>query len=240
MTSTSSSLRNWCSEVVVSCVLTDSDLIDVWEQAAAEHHIIRPVVILRALDPGSSAADLANEPLGLVNVRLIRLREALVGSQLTGCFDCPSCAEMVEVDFDTSLLAGSAAELPAVDGKDLEGVRAVTTADLIALIGTEDPAAVLRERCSPTNDISLAELSAQLATIDPAAEFLLDVVCPSCGRAERISLDIFSFVWTEVERLVTSALDEIDVLARTYGWSERAILELTPTRRRTYAELARR
>jgi hypothetical protein len=50
------------------------------------------------------------------------------------------------------------------------------------------------------------------------------------------TLDPPSFLWREVEARAACLLDEIDRLARAYGWSERDILGLGDARRAAYLD----
>jgi hypothetical protein len=83
-----------------------------------------------------------------------------------------------------------------------------------------------------------AAIAAELAAIDPQAEVLLDLGCPACGRAWQAILDIAAFLWAEIRARARRLLQEIDVLARTYGWTEAEILGLSDTRRGLYLQMA--
>ncbi len=48
------------------------------------------------------------------------------------------------------------------------------------------------------------------------------------------------FCLTELRKRAAFVYQDVDVLARRYHWSERAILALPSARRAAYAELARR
>jgi hypothetical protein len=47
---------------------------------------------------------------------------------------------------------------------------------------------------------------------------------------------VAAFVWEEIEACAARLLDDVHVLARAYGWSERAILALPEMRRAAYLE----
>jgi hypothetical protein len=81
-------------------------------------------------------------------------------------------------------------------------------------------------------------VAARLAAADAHLETLLDLTCPACGEAWRTELDPATFVWEELRAHALALLDEVDVLARAYGWSEAEILALGAERRRLYVERA--
>jgi hypothetical protein len=81
-----------------------------------------------------------------------------------------------------------------------------------------------------------AEIVAALAELDPDAETMLAVSCPSCGGAHDTVFDPAGFLLTELAAYADRLMDEVDQLARAYGWSERDILALGARRRRRYLE----
>jgi hypothetical protein len=220
----------------MTLLLSARELIDVWDESALEHHLMRSLVLLRAIHPETTVNELANEPLGLVNERLFRFRETAFGPRLDGYFECGVCLDPVEVEFDTSVLT-AAAHSPNPSSAI---VRPVNISDLFAVIDASDPVATLIERC--TNDAagSREEIAKRLLALDPLSEIVLDVTCPSCGARDKVIIDVGLYLWEELARRVAQTLDDVDLLARTYGWDENEILDLTPTRRSAYVERALR
>jgi hypothetical protein len=97
--------------------------------------------------------------------------------------------------------------------------------DAGAVAAGEVPAAVL----------AIAEQ--RLAEADPRADVRLRLACPSCGRDATTPLDIVSFFWREIDAWACRILREVHTLASAYGWTEEAILALSPFRRQCYLEL---
>jgi hypothetical protein len=91
---------------------------------------------------------------------------------------------------------------------------------------------------SPADDETIAAVSRAMLEADPQAEITLRLTCPSCGHKWELLFDIGEFFWTEIAAHAQRLLREIDILARTYGWTEREILSLPAQRRQTYLELA--
>jgi hypothetical protein len=85
---------------------------------------------------------------------------------------------------------------------------------------------------------SQTAIAADLATIDPQAEILLDLGCPACGNTWLAVFDVASFLWTEIRSRARRFVQEVDVLARTYGWAEADILNMSDTRRGVYLQMA--
>jgi hypothetical protein len=73
---------------------------------------------------------------------------------------------------------------------------------------------------------------------DPQAEVELSLTCPDCAHGWNAAFDVVAFLWQEIEARAPRILGEVDTLAARFGWSERAILQLSPWRRQRYLELA--
>jgi hypothetical protein len=202
-------------------------------------------------------------PLGERDKLLLQLRQAMFGSSLVGLADCPQCAEPLElcVDIEDLLSRTDAGEFPP-EGNAIttEGltfrVRPPNTEDLILAglcEGEKEARSILMERCilgaaTEGTEVSLSDIPEQaLATLcdslegrDLAGELRIDLKCPACDHTWDVVLDPASFFWSELHSHACRLLEEIDVLARAYGWGESDILELEPARRRLYVEMVTR
>jgi hypothetical protein len=87
------------------------------------------------------------------------------------------------------------------------------------------------------SDEDLEEIGEQMALADPLAETRLTLHCPKCEVDWEESLDMTSFLWTEIDARVRRLLLEIHTLASAYGWTEREILSLGENRRVRYVEM---
>lgn len=231
-------------------------LLDAWEAAAAAAPVVRPLHLLRALEPGRTVDELGDEVLGRRDARLARLRQALAGPAVEATTACPSCGETVETVFDVHDVwpeqdaVGVADEVEvAADGYSVT-CRPATTADLVEAAAAVDPEAVLLARCvmgarrhgEPVDPAGLPSsvrlaVDAALAEADPGADVELSLTCPACETGWACPFDLATFLWEEVDHAARRTLAEVDVLARAYGWREPDILALSPWRRRRYLEL---
>ena len=76
-----------------------------------------------------------------------------------------------------------------------------------------------------------------IAAADPQADTRLGLRCPACAHSWHAAFDIATYLVAEVHAWARHQLGEVHDLARAYGWSEGAILSMSPTRRRAYLEL---
>lgn len=235
-------------------------LLDAWESGRGRSPAERAVILTGLAAMDRSPAELDDMNLGERERRLLGLRRSLFGARIAGITDCPECEEPLEVEFpiDDLLQRPSPEEAPEhVEsfGRFELAFRLPTTRDVreaARLRGAEDARRLLLARCVAlasrdgeeidTTDLPsdvCSRLGERIAELDPLSDIELAGTCPACGGGWAVGLDIGDFLWTELDGWARRTLSEIDLLARVYGWSEREILALTPTRRSLYVELAR-
>jgi hypothetical protein len=224
-----------------------SELLDLWERAGALGPVERALALGEAA--GADREVLVESPYGRTNEWVVSLREAILGTELAATASCPGCGARVEFAVD----AASLRAVPREAGQPLtlEGYvvdwRTPTPADLLAAQGQERE---LLRRCVTVTgadgagvdpaelpDALRAAVDDAMARCDPLAEVLLDLTCPDCGTDFRSDLDLGAFVWAEVEARARRVLQEVDLLARAYGWTEAEVLGLTEGRRATYLRM---
>ncbi|MBK8096609.1 MAG: hypothetical protein IPK26_05845 [Planctomycetes bacterium] len=244
-------------------VLGDRELLAVWEHAAGHEPATR-ATLLAAIASGLSEPAARMLPLGQRDRHLLTLHRDLFGDRLEGETSCRDCGERMEFAADaTSLLArtGSEVGVPADggDGDDaryrllVDGVevrfRLPDGDDLAAAAAAPDVAAArtcLLQRLVLTatrGGLPLAaqalpesvqrQLAERIEALEPLTTLELQVRCP-CHAELDAHLDIAAFLWEALQRRAARLLDEVDLLARTYGWSESDILQIGPRRRREY------
>ena len=235
-------------------VLSASDLLAVWERAAHAGPLQQALTLLAAACPDREVAALADLTIGERDALLLRLREATFGPRLAGLVRCPSCGEQIEIAVSAADLDArpAAAEVTVDAGGYVLRLRPPNSHDVLAVSSVdlaEAPAAILR-RClqsasrdgapveaSQLPDAVLEAAEARLADADPRADVHLRLACPACGRHATTVLDIVSFFWREIDAWACRMLRDVHALASAYGWTEDAILALTPLRRQCYLEL---
>ncbi|WP_406404264.1 hypothetical protein OH805_33425 [Streptomyces sp. NBC_00879] len=238
-----------------------AELLATWEAGLAQHDSGRSLLLHRAARPGAGTDALLSMPVGEREADLFALRRALFGERMQVRVECAACGEAMEFDLDATLF-GSRTRTPDGPLRVEEGEWAIefrlpTVADLAAAGAVPDPdeaRRLLMARCTVSAlrngeavvadrlaallpegvQRRLAELAEQA---DPAADVTLNVACPECGEATPAELDITSYLWTELDTWARDLMLDVHLLATAYGWSEPAILALSPLRRRYYLEL---
>lgn len=237
------------------------ELLDLWEQGTALGPVERALALAEA--GGGEIGVLRGRPYGRTNARVLALREAIAGPDLAATASCPGCGTRVEFAVGAAGLRshsvprdGGAVDAVqdggAVDaGEYVVGWRPPTPDDLLEAAGAAEPGWALRRRClavatatgDPVDPAAapadlLARAEAAMAEADPLAEVMVGLACPECATTFESDLDLGSFVWAEVEARARRLLQEIDTLARAYGWSEADVLGLSEHRRSAYLRLA--
>jgi hypothetical protein len=242
--------------------LSASDLLSVWERAAHDGPMQQALSLLSVACPEREMGALAALSIGQRDALLLRLREATFGPILTAVADCPACGERIEVALNateldmhcsaSTLASVSTAEAAVEVGDYTLQLRPPNSHDVIEASGLEMSrarAAILR-RCILSaerggthvepDDVPAAVLEIadeRLAERDPHADVRLRLVCPACKHDTTMIFDIASFLWHEIDAWACRILREVHTLASAYGWTEEAILGLTPFRRQCYLEL---
>ncbi len=243
--------------------LSPDVLLAVWERSHHRHPIERALAVLDAAWPDVEAGDWARASIGQRDCGLLGVRESVFGTELVTTTPCPRCAERLESTFRTSDIRVRAPAAPVarpprqlhVQDYVIE-YRLPTSEDLLEIatggLDTETATRALLRRCvvsvrhadRAADPITLpppilAQLGDQMSVEDPEAEIRLRLTCPSCGHEWRISFDIVSYFWSELEEWAHRILVDIHTLAGAYGWTEHQILALSSVRRQLYVDMVR-
>ena len=241
---------------------TTAELVSVWESGLRQPRLDTALHLLCLTDPALTPATAAALSIGERDARLLQLRIDLFGSRLANKADCPVCAETVEWETDARdlLLQTPVPNAPVrqlqldqddfsirfrlPDSYDLH--RAMThptyanhpqqlLLDCILRLehqGAETPVETLPMHVADA-------LTERMAEADPQADLQMVIGCPGCGHSWSVWFDIVRYLWVEIDNWAKHLMQEVVLLARSFGWSEGEILALTPQRRQLYIDLIR-
>lgn len=226
--------------------LSAAQLLSVWEHGARRHPLDRALLLFAVAEPGLAPDALADAPLGACNAALMRLRRDCFGAAIPAWSDCPACGERMSFELD---LAQLPTMTPVPDVVEVEGhrFRCPGARQLAALADCPDAAEAARrlllsciadEAQAPADNAMLDQLLVHaehaIEAADPWADVAVDYQCPACGHAGEAAFDIASYLWEEIEAHASRLLDEVHLLASSYGWPEDEILALGDLRRAAY------
>jgi hypothetical protein len=119
--------------------------------------------------------------------------------------------------------------------------RLPTTADLLAVVRTDDAEQLLAERCvrpSGQRPSVLRRLQNAMSSMAPNLCEELEGTCPECGTVIRLQFDPQKYVLSELRTDASSIHEDVHTLAFAYHWHEADILALPRRRRTLYVEMA--
>jgi len=238
-----------------------AELLNVWEQARSLPPADCALSLLTLVDRETPREQLAQFSVGRRDAALLKLREGVFGSRMTGHASCPACGQPMEMSFTVAEVRSPPPSEPAEPftadfGEHEIRFRLPNSSDLASLVPGEDLAIQKRrliQRCVldathqgqplaadelPGDTVSA--ISERMSELDPQGDVQLALSCPQCAHRWHAPLDVASFVWSEIQAWAVRLLRDVHVLASAYGWREADILALSPWRRQAYLEFLER
>jgi hypothetical protein len=223
-------------------------LLDAWEAAMSQPEPLRAPSLLVWLGWLDTPDALDNCTIGQTDSLLFALRNELYGPTLECVSTCPSCGQTVEFIANTTDLASPepAAHMGRVallDGQlDCRPPSNSDVNELLRGAARIDSRQLLRQ-CLLTDAAALQALSdqdcdravAELADADPGSSIEIAIEC-SCAHRWIEQFDVRSYLLTELTDWAARTLRDVHRLASRYGWSESAILAMSPWRKRIYLD----
>ena len=237
--------------------LSSAMTLDLWEQGCNLHALDRALLVLGYCCPDHNHETLLDLSLGQRDRLLFELYRGSFGDALEAFTQCPECHERLEFSLSCGafLKDGAARQAPAktveIDGI-LFSLRAPTSRDVAAAAASATVEAAknsLLSRCAtPAAEVDVAmgalpertqaAIAGQIALLDPQAEVLVELTCPACCGSWQGVFEVIEFLWAEIRARARRLLQEIDALARAYGWRETDILAMSEVRRGLYVQMA--
>lgn len=234
-------------------------MLEIWERAVEWHPIDRALLILQFAS-GATLQCLAELSIGERDALLLQIRRDTFGDRIESCVQCPLCEERLEFSLSCAALLAEGSSHESLPGKiQYEGIewqlRSPNSRDLAAALALktrrlQDAAHVLLSRCvsrvdgatpdlaEPWSEMPVAALAEAMSRLDPLAEIRIQQTCEACGHGWSSFFDIVGILWDDLQERCCRLLQEFDLLARRYGWTESAILQLSERRRGIYVQMA--
>lgn len=232
--------------------LSAAEILRIWELGQDRPQWQRGLLLLAPCFPEQRASTLAALPLERRNRLLLELRERTVGSSIEALVRCPACHTPLEFTMTVRELLGEPAAPPDLHGEiEFEGVRLryrlPTSNDLAAAAVYPDlPQATLTlwqrsivdglDGVEPNSTLgAVACVEAEIARRAPLTDIRIALRCVANEKHVWLaSFDIVSYFWSELDRMARQLLDDVQTLARGYGWQEAGILAMSESRRQFY------
>lgn len=216
----------------------------------------RVTLFEKIIDKADARKIVQNLTVGDRVVLMLNLRKLTFGNRIPCVLSCPSCNESLSIDlFVDDLLQnrtlkrskkyhdfrflGYVLRIRPVRGTDLEQIRDVDN--------QFDRMEKITRSCivsckPPLPDSKMSEdfldaLSSKLEELDPFADFMLNLKCPSCGDLFETSFVAEDYFFQEINATTQQLELEVNWLAMNYHWGEKEILSLSRNKRKRYVEL---
>ena len=233
-------------------------LLTLWEQGYPQPVVWRGLMLLSLAFPDSDWEVLATIPIGERDYHLLTLYTQLFGGKVQAVAPCPACDEQSEISFgaaDISLfdpVQAVQSDVVTVANKQIP-FRLPNSLDLLAIANLPEPEQAqhhLLLRCLQPLQKSRQKawakripkkvqtaVSKKMAALDPQGNIEIVLTCPACAHRWQTVFDIVTFLWHKLDRWAIRLMQDVHTLATMYGWSEEAILNLSPWRRQLYLRM---
>jgi hypothetical protein len=238
--------------------LSAAQILDAADAGAGADPVSRGTVLLAGTHPEWGVEHVSGLTLGERESLLLEIRRATFGDVLGARTVCPACGAGLAVDVPASLLRRDGSQVRAALSFELEvgpvsltirppdgAVLACAAAEpdvdscrraLVAgcVVGARGPSGPLDPSELPPGVVAAA--GEAIVERDPRSEVTVSLTCISCGHDWAAGFDAGLFLWEELTAMSIRLVDDVDVLARAYHWSEAEILAMSSGRRRRYVE----
>ena len=195
---------------------------------------------------------------------LLHLRKLMLGDKMQCEVICTACREAMSLELTVSSLLQHAEDCPKeeysakIDGFNLK-LRPVNGNDqdeillLLLQMNKSSPkdtklqfADHIARKCIVSSNPALpddlspefiAQVSSKLEDIDPLANLVLNMKCPSCNQYFKTTFFPEDYIFMEMFPGRAQLEQEVHLLAFYYHWSKKEILSISTSERKRYVEL---
>lgn len=210
------------------------DFLALWDQGAGRHPLDRAVGLIAACD-GMTPGQAADLTIDSRDRALYGIASRLFGDRISLIATCAECSAETELTFrasDALAVPEPADRIALADG--VAWFRLPTSRDLAAALAAPSPEEALLDRVLIDGDNSTELRSAASAALSQEAgltDLELAHRCDRCGTEGTTPFDVLDYLWRRIVAEARRLLREVHVIARAYGWSNEAIIALSPARR---------
>jgi hypothetical protein len=240
--------------------LTSGELLEAWEKGLDQTMLEKTLHLLGKACSVNNLDEIARLSIGNRDAKLMQLREWMFGQRLRSMATCSQCGEAIEWECDLNELHLQQPLLPDLLVKtftlekngfnilfrlpdSFDVLKAMNNHEDSRKILTDCIVEVYHQDKKSTVDAFTEEiwdaLNERMADEDPQADIRMNISCPVCLSQWEATFDIMSYLWTEINNWALRVMQEVCLLARSFGWSEQDILNMSARRRHFYLQMLR-
>jgi hypothetical protein len=224
------------------------DLV-ILEQPATLHGAVAVAKV--CADGGSSPCSIEELPVADLDVLVVELRRNVLGDEVVGEGSCATCGATVDLRFRlddyrryhaprTTRMAvpDEQAGWWRLNHSDVT-FRLPAVRDILELPSGRRARHQLVERClrGEPSAAQVRRVERAMTALGPVLRGPIAGRCPECAREVDLEFDARDFCLVELRNRALDVLADVDLLARTYHWSELEILSMPSSRRIAYVDL---
>jgi hypothetical protein len=240
--------------------ISNAELLTAWEQAYRLPDIDKGLLFMNLYAPALGPEECAETSIGNRDAALLLLREKIFGKKLLNTVVCPECESKLEWEGSTRDLLIKHPDLESAKSEyDLEEngylvrFRLPNSNDISFALERERPEVsdkLIMLRCiieawesgrsiqqEKLPESIMEKISLKMEHLDPQANININLKCPECENEWTSQFHILSYLWTEINHWAINMMQDVDSLAREYGWTEEEIFRLSAFRRQTYISI---
>jgi hypothetical protein len=139
--------------------------------------------------------------------------------------------------FTIALPGGDDAVARVPVGADQRAWRAQAYASRDEAVKAMLESLVVEGQVSASDGAAVDAIAQALAEHDPLVAFAVSYECPVCGANRDHAIDLERLALDRLTQIRRTLINDVHVLASTYGWTESEVLAVPPERRALYRAL---
>lgn len=229
-----------------------NSILDVWDHCVGKNQTIKGASLASLAFHDAHTSNIENWSIEKRDVALFHVRKSLFGNHFNNITNCPHCNQRVEWELDFQQLGIPSlesvpdnVEIPINTPDYHLRVRLPLSNDLFGkdefeiikncILNFKEYQGEAIDKTIPK--IIINQINYEFDKVCKASNITYLLSCAECSHEWQVFFDIVSYLWQEIDQWAKTFLDQIYMLAKAFGWSERDIINMSENRRHHYLNL---
>lgn len=232
--------------------MNNSSILNIWDSCVDKNQAFKGVALASLALNEKNHSNISDWSIEKRDVALFHVRKTLFGNKFSNIAHCPQCNQTVEWDLYLQQMGipnlidiPDNLEIPIKIADYNLMVRLPNSNDLFSnnkdkiiencILNFKEYNEQLIDQKIP--DILVNQISSKYDEICKASNITYHLNCVECEHKWQVIFDIVAYLWKEIDQWAKSFLGQIYMLAKTFGWSETDIINMSDNRRNYYLNL---